>query len=273
MGYDPSMLDGVVAYPAKNRGGLIGPGNWDGLVHSLYANIINLLREDGLIVSLLADAEAMTAMGVLVPSLFVDQLSDSVAGRTVQCREGVITIDGVATIDLSWGQSWDGALDGSAARGIPAPRIPRMHEALVAHGKTGGLLGVLDGKPGNPFVDMARSALSSGRHDALVGLGPGLTPSGDDFLTGALAASRAAVSRERIEAALPGTSPFGRTMIWMALRGSFPAHLRTFTEKMARAESVREIENSVRTACSHGETSGTDALTGFCWALERKQTA
>ena len=69
-------------------------------------------------------------------------------------------------------------------------RVRQLHEALVAHGKTGGLLGVLDGTPGNPFVDTARSALSSGRHDALVGLGPGLTPAGDDFLTGALLASR-----------------------------------------------------------------------------------
>ena len=62
-------------------------------------------------------------------------------------------------------------------------------------------------------------------------------------------------------------------MVWMALRGSFPAHLRTFVETLARAESIRDVEDSVRAACAHGETSGTDSLTGFCWALERKQTA
>jgi len=267
------MRDGVLEDEAGDRGSLIGDGNWDALVHSLYANVVNLLREDGLIVSLLADAEAMTPMGVLVPRLFVTPLPDSIVGRSVKCRESVIVIDGVATIDLSRSQPWEGTLDEAVIQRIPAVRVSPLREALLAHGKTGGLLGVLDGKPGNPFVETARAALSDGRHDALVGLGPGLTPAGDDFLTGALMASAAHVGRERIEAALPGTSPFGRTLVWMALRGSFPAYLRAFVETIARADSIPDVEDPVRAACSHGETSGTDALTGFCWAMKRKQTA
>ena len=108
----------------ETRGGLIGPGNWVGLVHSLYAGVVNLLREDGLVVSLLAEAGAMTAMGVLVPSLFADPLPDSVAGRTVECKGDAISIVGVAMIDLSQGQSWDGTLDEAVVRDILHPPGP-----------------------------------------------------------------------------------------------------------------------------------------------------
>ena len=113
-----------------------------------------------------------------------------------------------------------------------------------------------------------RKSLEEGRPEELVGSGPGLTPAGDDFLTGAILASDASVvlDRARLERVLPGTTPHGRTLLWMALQGRFPAYLVDFIDTVTGNDvSFGAISRAVQAACAHGGMSGTDALAGFCW--------
>jgi hypothetical protein len=126
----------------------------------------------------------------------------------------------------------------------------------------------------------------------LVGLGIGLTPSGDDFLTGVLLAEQMVqgaglthevqVARQEIAEALPYTTAAGRTLLWQALQGRFPAYLlelaRGFCRRPAATPMHRHSVEADLTWClqrvlAHGHTSGTDAVVGFLWYLEHVQGA
>lgn len=235
---------------------------------TVHARAINILRADGLVVSLVDDTRLMTGMAACVPAVFAGGWLERAAACGV-CAEGtLVEIAGVLRVDLAESTVWTGTIDDDLLTGIPAGMPAAVRDALCAGGKPAGLLGVLWGeRPKNLFVQEVRAALSEGRLEALVGLGPGLTPAGDDFLTGALMVPAVRPRVALDERTLAGTTPAGRTLLAEALQGSFPAYLVAFLRSIARAHSKEDVVRAVRAACGHGETSGSDALAGFCWAV------
>lgn len=263
------MSGALRRFAALDRGALIGTDDWAGSVLSANGKSLNIRRADGLVVSLIADPGDMTAMSVLVPGYFSDPTADIKSGDSATAGERRIEIAGRASIDLAQCRPWNGMVDETLVSRLRASDVSLVRGALLTLGNPGGLLGIFSGgKRTNPFVQAARAALSQKRLEALVGLGPGLTPAGDDFLAGALMVSARLPGLDRIERALPDTTPGGRTLLWAALRRSFPAYLVAFAEAVSRPASARGIDAAVGAACRHGETSGTDSLTGFCWALD-----
>lgn len=111
---------------------------------------------------------------------------------------------------------------------------------------------------------------------ALTGLGPGLTPTGDDLLVGLAAMSRrlagggllevrAAVAFSSVLAGLPSeeTTPAAHLLLREASRGRFPAVLATVVELIgnphADAESLRTVAERLAATGAH---SGADLLAG-----------
>jgi hypothetical protein len=212
-------------------------------------------------------------MGILAVELFETPLDARIVDTAAVMQDGVITFDSFASVDCANCPTWEGTVDPAAVRAMPARTVHAIRESLFIHGNPGGLLGILrGGQAGNSFVTRGRKSLEAGRPEELVGCGPGLTPSGDDFLTGTLLASSASAVRirARLERVLPGTTPAGRTLLWMALRARFPAYLVDFIDAAARAVSPDAVGSAVRAACAQGETSGTDALAGFCWQMRTR---
>ena len=257
---------------ASARGALIGDRPWAGRILSVHPRALNILRADGLAVSVVADPASMSAMGVLAEELFESPPDRELASRAAGMNEGVLSLDGWATVMCARCPAWEGRVDSAAVRLISLDAVQAMCEALFDEGKPGGLLEVLgNGAARGAFAARARDSLENGRPEELVGCGPGLTPAGDDFLTGAILASPASFVHDhaRFERRLPGTTSPGRTLLWMALRGRFPAYLVDFIDAAVAASASREaVRSAVRAACAHGETSGTDALAGFCWQRE-----
>jgi hypothetical protein len=115
---------------------------------------------------------------------------------------------------------------------------------------------------------------------ALVGLGAGLTPSGDDFLCGFLAAVQAAdpellEDREELVKALNDaarrnlrrTTEVSAGLIRCAVRNFWPRPLVDLAEALAvdrEPEALRALEE----LCSLGHSSGSDMATGFLYGLE-----
>jgi hypothetical protein len=99
----------------------------------------------------------------------------------------------------------------------------------------------------------------------LVGLGPGLTPSGDDFLIGALAAlsavgqtnMRAALGRA-VVAAAGRTSPLSASL----LRAAAAGHVGENLHAMVAAIITGDADGAIDAATRIGHTSGWDALAG-----------
>ena len=265
----PLIAPGGNAIDASAEGALAGDEPWGGRVLSVHPLASNILRADGLAVSVVADRAAMSAMGVLAPDLFQTPPDVELVDMAVRMEHRIISFGTIASVDCTQCPAWEGLVNAAAVRLVPTGQIHSIREALLGYGKPGGLLGILRNDPtGNSFVKYARKSLRDGRPEELVGCGPGLTPAGDDFLTGAILASvrSEGLSLARLERALPGTTPLGRTLLWAALQGRFPAYLLEFIDAIiGAAVSPDVLRSSVHAACAYGETSGTDALTGFCW--------
>ncbi len=119
----------------------------------------------------------------------------------------------------------------------------------------------------------AREAVSA----RIAGLGPGLTPSGDDLLVGIANAlttlhrapeTEGALARKvLIDAALSRTSRISAAYLEAACAGdaSLPWHRLVRSLGGERDDLRRAARRLLRV----GETSGADALAGFCWAWER----
>jgi hypothetical protein len=115
------------------------------------------------------------------------------------------------------------------------------------------------------------------RLSQLIGLGPGFTPSGDDFIAGALAGERMsqifgqpgfAIDKGELRTSLCKTNDAGKTLLWQALQGHFPCYLTEAVKGLSRAGGPHDLARVVSRATVHGETSGTDALAGLLWYLD-----
>lgn len=111
------------------------------------------------------------------------------------------------------------------------------------------------------------------RVSSLIGLGGGLTPSGDDFVCGFLAAVRAcgwpelfeALSRD-IQNNLALTGEVSSSMLRWMLLGYWPDPLLDLAEAIA-AGFEREAMDALERLCDIGHSSGADIATGFLLGL------
>lgn len=153
-----------------------------------------------------------------------------------------------------------------------------LQHALTVHGVPGGFLSLVCGNhPDTSFALRARQVLASYPFEAalphLVGLGPGSTPSGDDFICGALAANELLgkpFDTGSIGTRIGATTKGGEVLLWLATRGSFPKYLCEFAHGIHGA-AAETVAAAVVKAASHGETSGTDSVCGFLYALRAQR--
>lgn len=284
---------------ALSSGELIPRASWGGTVAAVYSHAINVVHPSGLLVGVVAAASQMSPFSVRVPGLFGDTGGvapvETITPKA-RCEWGRTSFSiAEIRVDLDGAAVWSGAVKSSAvfARADWNELARHLRRALSAVGVPDGLRQavVADTAPAI-FAQRAKEVLQiavSGRSETdcvlhglsgLLGLGIGFTPSGDDFLAGMLLAQELAgsddlaVDREEIYALLSRTNDGGRTLLLGSLQGRFPAYLLTFADRLREAESIvdsrrkgERVFAAVRTAVSHGETSGSDAVSGFTWYI------
>lgn len=146
----------------------------------------------------------------------------------------------------------------------------RMSKELVANGML--------------FCDLMASSAASSRAMSLVlsrivGLGVGLTPSGDDFIIGALAIARAfSLSGglgyalvEIVDMLAQNTTRISQHYLMSAVRGRFSQSVIDAVHAVLCGDlhmSTGASEASFRTLLNHGSTSGTDTLAGMVAMLQ-----
>jgi hypothetical protein len=154
-------------------------------------------------------------------------------------------------------------------RSITETPLARIARVRIARFES-WLTGELDGR------QISAGASSQGVAD-LIGLGPGLTPSGDDYLIGvlalldALSETQAHAALARAIAAVPrgSTSPLSDYLLRTAAAGHLGEHLHRAIAAVisgaieAAAASIRKI----------GHSSGWDMLAGVASALQAVVTA
>lgn len=288
-------------FKTEKTGILVRLLSGEGKVVSVYPKAFNIRHRDGLLVSLVGDAKQMTALGLHVPSFFQSAKAETEASAPAWFQKGRLMING-SCIDLAEGALWEGRLTWDSVAGFFPGKTSILEESLLLRGKRGGLLGLMHpSEEQNPFVDRASQALrrilnkarkdsSLGGLSQLMGLGPGLTPSGDDFIAGVLLGERILsllatspkgtrsaaqqaivpleVNKRDMWDGLRRTNDAGRTLLFQTLQGHFPCYLIEAAKGVGGAHKVEEIADAVGRAVSHGETSGTDALVGLLFYLK-----
>lgn len=153
-----------------------------------------------------------------------------------------------------------------------------------------GLGGLLDGVGSHRLpihaartaavLDQLEAAFSMGRIDTagqiarrIVGLGPGMTPSGDDALIG-LAAALWAIDHpcrgflaDAVDDAAVRTTAVSVTLLRHAAAGEFSERLQRLLAALL-GDDEAAIEPAVERAMAWGATSGTDCLVGVLFGLD-----
>ncbi len=239
---------------------------------------------EGQLIAVLAESLGRGAFALTVggsPS-FVDLRPDdaaSVEGQTLHL--------GPMRIDLRSAVPWDPTLPplkGPAGEGLRA-----LADHLGAHAPGEGLARVHFEDTETPLLAQGRRALDRLREglaqaDAaavtqgaaqLAGLGPGLTPSGDDVLAGILLGLRVwpaaagplgpnVVSTLLVGTAAPRTGRISRAYLWAARQG----HAAEAWHDLIRGlpANVDRVIAAATRILETGETSGADMLAGFLFA-------
>jgi hypothetical protein len=179
---------------------------------------------------------------------------------------------------------WSAAGRWSAAASAPdaPPRFDRRQPLIAWLGAAAGDDGLLPVLLGRPAATRQQAALAvtarpllaalpdPAAASGLVGLGPGLTPAGDDLLAGMLLALYYArhplMPALRAALADPATTRLGRALLGWALAGRAYEHLLAALRALF-SQPFEQAAAHLPAALTHGATSGADALAGVAIGL------
>src|SRR2546428_1335833 len=186
---------------------------------------------------------------------------------------------------------WDASAVGGAEEERPTRRrhFPTLRRLLDREAPEGGLARAvshpnasttaLERRAAPAIVELARglqrrdAILVSRASGALAGLGPGVTPSGDDVLVGgllafALHADDSRVMRQAIISAVRDrTTRISLAYLESAARGEASESWHRLVAALAVDDPGR-IAGATRGVMAFGETSGSDMLAGFLLTLD-----
>ena len=286
--------------PALSIGSRVAPGG-AGRVRSVYRQACNVELDNGALLTLLCAALGNLPHGIRIALPGPQDLrgwlrpDQAVVYESSHLR---ITQAGV-TIELARASRWSCEL---SACDVYATLVAQAMLAALAvlreHSVPGGFAPLVlnDADPGSPLVRAMRrrlwsslplldsamaslgAALAAKALEQLAGLGPGLTPSGDDFIVGYLAALH---SRCRLEPVLrpllngltiplarvaAASNPISRQFILNALDGEFAESLAAVVAAIAAHDGQRARAAAERLA-GLGHSSGCDSLLGLLFGL------
>lgn len=286
--------------------GELVPDRFSGTVAGIHQFVINV-DAGGYFVSLVTRREDRTALAVLVDTgetmTHLARRHGITPGAPAQGYGDRLEITGLPVIHYPpEGPRFSGRITGNGTRNrseadrssrfcaaTAARIIDRVREDPRYHRGFMPLLLSRDHHR-DPFVQRAYQILTQPGTDApdlsrLVGLGPGFTPAGDDFVAGALVAeehllfhganSRHRSLRDRIEQALPRTTTGGATLLKLVLAGHPPFVAHRFRDILVGpAGDTRErddtrdtpehrAEAALAAARQFGFSSGLDMLAGI----------
>ncbi len=273
-------------------------------VHSVFREAVNLrLRKRTHLFTLLTldcpDLPQGIRLGAPPGFSFEDQL---VLGDEMVCKDSILEdVFHRLTIDLHPAKRWHCRLPGLEVEEISPPvqaawksvwqvlrerqkhlgtelRVDELFQTNVTgHRRMTERMGALIGELVEAVrqLDLSVESIIAG----LVGLGHGLTPSGDDFLVGYLAGLHCtAVSRNDRQSYLTElskivvrlsrqTNDISRTYLWHASHGQVSSYLVALAHAIAQGENSDRLLPAAENALHMGHTSGMDTVSGLLLGL------
>lgn len=275
---------------ARRREDVLTPHRLDGpgRIHSLYPSSVNLLLANGCFCTLFSPTEDSGPGGIILSTGldFTDPRWGLEKGLPIMAALGRLTV-GPLRIDATAGDPFPSALLPSRHPLSPleVQRGLQRLEGLLPETPAPGCevpLGALLHRRTEDFRTAFCScqSLVGPSVEGLVGLGLGLTPSGDDFLTGCLATlwyslgpgdSRVERLRKEIALRLERTTFISAQMLQAACEGRFRASLQKLVAQVFRDDG-RELQRALDALLAVGASSGRDMAAGVlaaCRILDR----
>lgn len=260
-------------------------------VHSVFGRAFNLVSPDGnLLGVVLAEGANGPANVVLDARWELPPLDQEIApGAAAQAESGRLIVDDRLAVDLSTAALWTPE---SIRLSLPideiAARIVHVRSRAAALASVGGFAPLLgDSASGPPdimllrasaLIDNLSTAIRARRWAdvaasarALSGLGPGLTPAGDDVLAGLALGIRAGLGTlpeplaDALHAAVEGRTTdlaVARVRHAVAGRPDEPVH-RLLMALVDDQHAPDDLEPAVRAVLAYGHSSGADTLVGI----------
>lgn len=284
-------------------------------VHSVFASSVNLeVGESGRLVALTGPSGRVYPHAVVLERPVDFRTWRLATGSSVRLVEGFVRMDGqgiTVAVDLNRAlrgfprslppivrftnichtcaarlaelqarEQFDLRLDALRDPGRPVPKEGEaLRQAALALGASVRTLACAD-EPG--FCPDSRARLADIRSSvsSLVGLGTGLTPSGDDLLCGFISAVRARFCGEphsggellgslrlAVEENLGSTGEISASLLRSMIQGHWPEPLLDLADAIA-ADRESEALHALEDLCRLGHSSGADIATGFLFGLE-----
>ena len=272
-------------FAALSTGAGAPAGDFTGAIAAVHRRVcvISLVDENPLTLATPEVGRLPRCVTIDAPPEFT--FPDVVArGAEVATRGGILRIGGGAlSIDLRPATLWrsrlgDLRLDDSRQTVMQALETARA--ALRRDGRgdalvrvAGARLGALDGATRALDAATAGNAMS-----ALVGLGEGVTPAGDDFLVGCFAGLWAcagrdaarigflAALRERLMRSAPPTGALSRVYLEASFDGETSERLFDVADALAAGSEDAVVRRIAARALAVGHSSGACGLLGFLQA-------
>lgn len=287
---------------AISMGYAIPHADFDAVIHSVFRTAINLrLSQENRLLTIVAINEADLPQGIRVDT--PDDFSFEIfhADEPVTCRNGNLRFDSLI-IELRGAQRWkcdlpalrvdltDPAISTSWRNVWLAlnQRQVELNAEIIAQDLFDSVESMRAGVPrmaGKAMRDLLGEArrydltLASSSARALIGLGSGLTPSGDDLLVGCLAGLWCTVRRQGERAQFVSnlgdtiihhsqqTNEISRAYLYHAAQGQVSSLLANLAEAVSTGKDPDRLLNAAEAAMRVGHTSGMDAVTGLLTSL------
>ena len=291
--FDATLVSDAIR-PYLQRGG-------SGAVHSVFRAVLNLETQDGLITIGGPSVEPLPH-GLLIAGPIDFQTLGLRIGQQVILNGARIQIPACGIdIDVSRAAGWSPRLpatdpDLARARWRLRARHMRILAAAAVRARPGsceGLGDLIDHQGQAPLRPVARLAaprleclVAAVRNSdpsaagvaaaSMVGLGPGLTPSGDDALVGMAAAVTAMATPGTLDAtflrrvadtASSRTTAVSTAFLRHAVAGEFSAGLHRLLAAFIGPDPS-DVASTIERSVAFGATSGTDTLVGVLTGLD-----
>jgi hypothetical protein len=238
---------------------------------STHRHACNLLAADGTLVALVSKTHGNGPFQIVIPTARFDMVNPAVSPSWTAGR---LQLHPALTIDLQKAAPWQPTLPT-----LTKQPQPQQLQRIVALALARSALP--NGPP--PLTARAQAAIAVIRQNRaplnrssilvavaeLAGLGPGLTPAGDDFLVGFLAALWAGgaqddrqVALEIAAAAVPRTTRLSGSWLQHAGAGHFAEPWHDLIAALNQQER-NPLQQATQRLLNTGATSGADALYGF----------
>jgi hypothetical protein len=285
--------------PAITLGYAVPAGDFEASVHSIFHSAMNLrLSDRGDLLTLVRSSEPELPQGIRLDAPEGFSFENFQTGEPAYCKDGILSFEtsGLA-VQLSHARRWEYYLSRlEIDTSIPTvsanwslvwkalnKRQKRFHAEIIADELFGSdkiIQSKVSSKAGRGVQELLMATrrlelTSTSAIESLIGLGPGLTPSGDDLLAGYMAGLWCTIRRKndreqfvselgkRVIELSARTNDISRTYLFHAVHGRVSSRVTALPEAISRAEEADRLLEIAEQAMQNGHTSGMDTVTGL----------